>query len=118
MSESVLEKRDLIIDALDFPRLLMKRDSTRDACSQHHQFNEQADECNECLYILECQAYGEQLARPSLVKASFGELLRLLKFAIEYVSYHLDRLDHDADRCDCELCSWLRSVTPLLETAA
>ncbi|WP_199930369.1 hypothetical protein [Sedimenticola thiotaurini] len=118
MSESVSDRRDQIIAALDYPRSLMEQESKRGTCSQHYQFNEQADDCNECLYILECQAYGEQLASPSLVEATFDELQRLLRFAIEYVSYHLGRLGHDAGRCDCELCTWLRSVTPLLEVAA
>lgn len=118
MSEPVLEKRDQIIAALDFPRLLMEQEIKQRSCSQHYKFNEQVEECGECLYILECQAFGQQLAETTLSRASSGELLRLLQFGYEYVSYHLSRLDHDAAHCDCDLCVWLRSVTQLLDAAA
>lgn len=118
MSESVLEKRDQIIAALDYPRLLMEREIKQRACHEHYRFNEQVAECNECLYILECQSYSKQLAAPTLRRASSSELLRMLRFGFEYVSYQLNRQDHDTAQCECDQCVWMRSVAPLLDAAA
>lgn len=118
MSDSVVKMRDQIITALEYPRLLMEREVKQRSCSQHYHFNAEAEECGECLYILECQAYSRQLAEPTLRQASTGDLLRLLKFGFEYVSYQLSRQDHDATQCDCDLCRWIRSATPLLDAAA
>ncbi|WP_275098638.1 hypothetical protein [Sedimenticola hydrogenitrophicus] len=115
MSEFVKEKREQIITALGFPRLLMEQEIKRRVCPEHYRFNDQVEECNECLYILECQCYGEYLAGPALGKASTIELVRLLQFGYEYVTHQLKRQDHETASCSCELCSWIRSVTPLLE---
>lgn len=118
MSEPILEKRDQMIAALDYPRLLMGREIKQRACSEHYRFNEQVAECSECLYILECQSYSKQLAAPTLRRASSSELLRLLRFGLEYVSYQLNRQDHDTAQCACDQCAWIRSVTPLLDADA
>ncbi|WP_428610047.1 hypothetical protein [Sedimenticola sp.] len=115
MSEHVAEKRDTIIAALGFPRLLMEREIKRRACPQHYHFNEQAEECVDCLYILECQSFSKQLAEPELMQASARELARLLQFGFEYVSYQPERQDHETARCACELCDWIRAVTPMVD---
>ncbi len=117
MLDGVSDKRDRIITALDFPRLLMEQEIKQRNCSQHYRFDEQVEGCSECLYILECQGYAEQLAAPALQQASYSKLASMLRFGLEYVSCQLVRQDHETARCDCDLCGWIRSVTPLLETA-
>lgn len=117
MSECVSEKRDQIIAALDFPRLLMEQEIKRRSCPEHYRFNGQVEACNECLYILECQCYSEYMTEPALNKASSTELTRMLRFGFEYITQQLNRQDHDTAHCDCRLCGWIRSVEPLLDSA-
>lgn len=116
MSERVNGERDKVIAALSFPRLLMEREMKEQSCDQHYQFNEHIDECNDCLYALECQSNSDRLSVENLRNAYAAELNKLLAFGYEYVSYQPSRDDHETELCDCQSCGWIRDVTPLLES--
>lgn len=114
MTESVCSERDRIIEALSYPRSLMEKEIKRRDCPEHHRFNEHSDDCNDCLYILECQSYADRLSETSLKQISEPQLRKLLQLGLEYVAYQTGRMDHETDSCTCDLCRWVRETTPLL----
>jgi RNase P subunit RPR2 len=117
MSECIRNERDSVIAALSYPRLLMEREVKTQSCGQHYRFNEQADDCVDCLYALECQSNSDRLADENLRDATLSELNKLLVFGYEYVNYELARIDHETEQCSCESCGWIRRVTPLLSSS-
>ena len=114
MAEQIEGVRERIISTLDYPKTLMDEDVKEQTCSHQHTFSQEKDDCAHCLYILECQCTSDQFEIQRLQEYSINDLGKMLKFGIEYVSYHARRDGHSEENCDCGLCSWLKKAAPLL----
>jgi hypothetical protein len=102
-----------IIEALAYPRTLVRNHIDPSECSHSGHFNATDDECQDCYHNAECEWLHSNDEFVALQGKSIEELEGALEFAIGFVDALVTRRGHHTRTCRCEACVWLRDTEQL-----
>lgn len=100
--------RHKIIEALTYPRLIIRNRLDLEGCPHHGHYASNTSVCWECSKQHECAwlfSHDEYIA---LEQKTDGVLVDALEFAIHYISGFCVSEDHDSATCACDTCTWLK----------
>ena len=98
-----------IIEAMTYPRMLMMSRWDSDDCRLNHFYSPSHPDCWTCEQGTECQWLNSNDEFTVLANQPRDVLLKALRFSIDYVDTNVSSKDHNARRCVCESCRWLRN---------
>lgn len=107
--------RDRIIEALDYPRRLIRETVGGRDCPEDSRFDAGSLPCHCCDIRQECQwaccldEFDDFAGKPDYT------LNASLCYGIAMVESLRRRENHDTETCECEACSWLRSSRRLVK---
>ena len=102
-----------IIEALAYPRVLVRNQIDPSECSHNGHFNTMDGECQDCYHNAECEWLHSNDEFVALQSKSAEELEGALEFAIGFVDALCTRRGHQTRTCGCEACIWLRDTEQL-----
>ena len=105
--------RRRIIEALAYPRIMLLANLDGDECSEQLSFNPAGEGCRTCENGTECRWLNINDEFKVLAHAPMSSLYESLQFCIDYVDAQCTRQNHNARRCPCESCRWLRGARQL-----
>jgi len=108
--------KDRIIQALQYPRALIRGGVELHACSHGGNYHEQASDCADCHFEPECAwlfSHDEHIAFES---KSVDDLTEALEFCYGYVDARATQLGHEVMSCGCDACRWLRDAGRLMNS--
>ncbi len=103
-----------MIEALSYPRLLVRRSIDRQDCPHASLFEATSDRCCNCDINRECHwvtcldEFADFSGKPTyLINAS-------LRYGVRLVETFHSELQHAESHCRCEACSWVRDAQRLI----
>jgi hypothetical protein len=102
--------RRRIIEALTYPRIMVLDNLHAAECSQHLSFNIGHEGCKYCEQRDECHWLNINDEFSVLAQRPMDSLYESLQFCIDYVNSQCTYANHNARRCACESCHWVRSA--------
>jgi len=108
------DMRQRIIEALTYPRMLMTSLIDVDECPMHGYFDASVDACQVCDRGTECLWLNRHDEFSVLARKPVKSLFDALTFSMEFVDAYVTRDNHNARRCACETCLWLRETRYLV----
>ena len=102
-----------IIEALAYPRKLVRNQIDPSECSHNGHFNSTDGDCQDCYHNAECEWLHSNDEFVALQSKSADELEGALEFAIGFVDALVTRRGHQTRTCCCEACVWLRDTEEL-----
>ncbi len=109
-------ERQKIIEALDYPRLLMQNEIDLPECTHSGNYDQEDICCRQCDSELECQWLCSNDGCVAFDQKSLEVLKNSLEFAFCYVDGLVSRYEHDKRKCSCEACRWSRAAWRLLDS--
>ena len=103
-----------IIQALFYPRRLMRDNIELQQCIHSGNYCQDDDYCVDCFYNLECAWLFSNDENVSLENKAVAELTEALEYCHSYVDARTTEWGHDSSHCTCEACSWLRGAARLI----
>ncbi len=103
-----------IIQALAYPRRLMRGSVELQNCSHSGHFSQSDGECGDCYYGLECAWLFSNDENVSVEEKPLEALREALEQCHGYVDARTTEWGHDNTRCDCDACCWLRNADDLI----
>ncbi|MDJ0860782.1 MAG: hypothetical protein QNJ87_13030 [Gammaproteobacteria bacterium] len=103
-----------IIQALAYPRRLMRGSVELQNCSHSGHFSQSDGECGDCYYGLECAWLFSNDENVSVEEKPLEALREALEHCHGYVDARTTEWGHDNTRCDCDACCWLRNADDLI----
>ncbi len=103
-----------IIQALVYPRRLMRGSVELHNCSHSGNFSRSDGECADCYYGLECAWLFSNDENVSVEEKPLAALREALEYCHGYVDARTTEWGHDNTRCDCDACCWLRNADDLI----
>ena len=107
--------RNRIVDALAYPRQLVRDGLDFEVCRHHGQFNSADPECLICDDGPECKWLYDTDEFAALTERPLDQLVSALEFALLSVTTHNMRWKHKSELCNCEACNWLRGAQDLYD---
>jgi hypothetical protein len=101
------------MEALVFPRFLVRGSIELHRCPHNANFAEADTTCHLCDFGPECQwlVHNDEFA--ALASKSLEELVDALEFALGYVDVQISHWGHNRRHCHCDACTWLRRAKHL-----
>jgi len=115
-SPGPVQLRELIITALVYPRRLMQGSIALEVCTHAGHYAPRQTDCRLCEHSPECEWLTGHDQHVDLKRKSVEALTEALEISFSYVDARVTLDGHDAIRCRCEACGWLRDTERLLET--
>ena len=112
--DSAEDMRTRFIEALTYPRLLMTSTIDVDDCPMHGYFDKTLDACQVCDKGVECLWLNSHDEFSRLARKPINALYEAFTFSIDYVDAYVTREQHNARRCACDTCQWLRDARHLV----
>ena len=109
--------REKIINALDYPRCLIRDTIELDECIHSGYYAREDRVCRECDDAMLCQWLNANDECTALEEHPLKRLIDSLEFAVSFVDSRSIRSGHALRSCRCEACGWLRDARGLLEEA-
>lgn len=107
--------RRQLIEALSYPRLLVKRIIDGKDCPHDSLFEATSERCRQCDINRDCHwvtcldEFSDFAEKPThTINAS-------LRYGVRLVESLHSELRHDETLCSCESCSWVRDAQRLIE---
>ncbi|UCE89466.1 MAG: hypothetical protein JSW10_01075 [Pseudomonadota bacterium] len=108
--------REKIVDALSYPRQLVRDGLDFEVCRHNGQFDSTDPDCLLCDDGPECRWLYDTDEFAALTQRPLNQLVGALEFAILSVTTHNMRWKHKSELCNCEGCNWLREAQELYDT--
>jgi len=105
--------RQEIINALIFPRMLVKDHLELDNCDHSGRYDGAATDCQRCGAEPQCQWLYDNDEFEAIQESTTEKLVDALEFALAYVGGEVANLKHSYRRCNCDICIWLRDAHKL-----
>lgn len=109
--------RQAFIDALSYPRELVRDNLELEECPHTGLYDNEDGKCIACPQQSECEWLYNNEAFAALEKKPIAEILAALEIASDYVTAQVAYWEHDSRRCGCTSCSWLRNTLRLVDKA-
>ena len=103
-----------LIEMLTFPRVLAVDSMDADSCPHRLRFDAGDVRCERCEHGAECEWLESGEPFVALVSKPHADLVRALRFAVDYIGSKNHRGSHRMATCLCESCLWLRDARQLL----
>lgn len=107
--------RKQMIEALSYPRLLVKKIIDSRACPHDSLFEATSERCSQCGISSECHwvtcldEFADFADKPDhTINAS-------LRYGVKLVESLHSELHHDEAMCTCEACTWVRDALRMIE---
>ncbi len=114
MPEQAIMRRK-IIEGLCYPRQVAKANVSLSTCPHSGFFKVMDSKCRQCSKNYECDWLNSTDEFNDLVVRPMEFLYRALTFGIDYVDAQVVGQEHDADRCECDSCEWIRNARDLIK---
>lgn len=103
------------MQALEFPRSLVRDNLDLQECVHNGNYAADDDECRQCVQGFECEwLYGND-EFVALDRKPLKELAAALDFALEFVDMRISEWGHNRGSCRCEACAWRREAQRLAD---
>lgn len=102
-----------LIEALTFPRLVMLEQMDSGSCPLYLYYDPSYPACMICRKARECRWLRENDTFHLLAHQPLEHLHQAVRFCIDYMNAKTSADGHNARRCACESCSWLRNAVRL-----
>ena len=99
-----------ILEALTYPRILLRANLDAGECPQNWSYNAAHKPCQRCEQSEECQWLNCNDELTVVSKKPMETLYESLLFCIDYVDAHCTHASDNVRRCACESCHWVRSA--------
>jgi hypothetical protein len=109
--------RPNLIEALGYPRELLRNDLELDDCPHNALYDNEDGKCLACLQRSECEWLYQNEEFAALGQKPIAEILAALEIASDYVAAQIAYWEHDNRQCGCTSCSWLRDALRLVDQA-
>ena len=106
--------RDKIIQAMAFPRSLVRAYMELEQCPHHGNYCPEDNRCRCCTAGPECWWLSHNDEHVAVEHKDTKALVRSLAFAYQYVDDRITEWGHNRRKCTCDACSWLRNTVHLL----
>ena len=106
--------REKIINALNYPRWLVRGMIELDECIHSGYYARDDTECRECDYAMLCEWLNVNDECAVLEQWPFERLTDSLKFSVSMVDALISRPGHNRHTCRCQTCAWLKDAQKLL----
>jgi hypothetical protein len=106
--------RQRIIEALTYPRMLMTGHLGEQDCPLNLYFDDEHESCRYCDNGEQCHWLNRNDEFSMLARKPMDALIRTFEFSVDYVDAHVTQNHHNARRCACESCTWLRDARHLV----
>ncbi len=103
-----------IIQALTYPRGLMRGSVELNDCSHNGNYSQSDGECSDCYYGLECAWLFSNDENVSVEEKPLAALMEALEYCHGYVDARTTEWGHDNTDCGCEACRWVRDADQLI----
>ncbi len=111
------EVRRQLIEMLTFPRLLALKTMELDDCRHGGRFQSRDPTCRTCDFMYQCTWLESNEPFVELAQRPLTELIRALRFSIDYVDSQNHRGNQPSSKCVCETCRWLGNAQRLVRQA-
>lgn len=105
--------RRKLIEALTYPRLFVLENMDLDDCPRDGRFDAACDKCRKCDLGQECHWMSCLNQFDDLASKPIHTIHASLLYSINLIEGYRRQLEHDADACTCEPCSWTRDAYAL-----
>ena len=106
--------KEEIIQALVYPRALMRGNVELHDCSHGGNYSQFDTQCADCYYGLECEWLFSHDENVSVEEKPLDALRDALEYCHGYVDARTTEWGHDSAHCSCEACRWLRQADQLI----
>jgi len=84
-----------------------------DACRFNELYHDDEHDCRVCDAGGDCRWLSVVRSRPEMAARPDASLYDLLGYAVDYCMAMAVMLDHEIERCDCDMCDWTRAARAL-----
>jgi hypothetical protein len=106
--------RQLLVDALDFPRNYIRASLFLNNCIHGGNFQAGEQACESCEQKDPCRwMYSNDECSDPQSKAT-AELLLSLEASLDYIDTDVAHMGHNIGTCSCHTCLWLKNAENLL----
>lgn len=105
--------RRRLIEALTYPRLYVLDNMCLDECPQDGRFEASCEQCRNCGLGQECHWLSCLNQFDDLASKPIHTIHASLLYGINLIGARTEQLQHDAEVCTCESCSWTREARDL-----
>jgi hypothetical protein len=117
MNKAKESMRQNLIEALSYPRELVRNNLELDDCPHAGLYDDEDGRCIACPQQSDCEWLYNNEGFAALEKKPIAEILAALEIASDYVAAQVTYWEHDSRRCGCTSCSWLRGALRLVDKA-
>lgn len=107
--------RQSLIEALSYPRELVRNDMDLDDCPHNGLFDDEDGRCLICPQQPECEWLYNNEEFVALEQKPIAEVLTALEIASDYVAAQIAYWEHNTEQCRCTSCTWLRHALQLVD---
>ena len=111
--QKAVEQREQVIEALLFPRSLVRDHIEIDQCAHAGHYAKDRKDCQQCDYGPECEWLYSNDEFIALERKPLPVLAQALEFALGYVDAQVSLWGHQHTSCHCDACVWLRRTQRL-----
>jgi hypothetical protein len=109
--------RQSLIEALSYPRELVRNDMDLDDCPHSGLYDDEDGRCLACPQQPECEWLYNNEEFAALGQKPVAEILAALEIASDYVAAQIAYWEHDSRQCGCTSCTWLGEASRLVDKA-